>query len=102
MLQFFLKLRQKYSDFVNSDDCIGMISSISIRNDPNLFQTFIYGPIKISFSVICASFIWQFCYLFPRFSDLVNSNVCIKKIYLTKSNFYSKCDYKCDEDENKH
>ena len=30
------------------------------------------------------------------------SNICIKKIYFTKSNFPSKRDFKSDEDQNKH
>ena len=47
----FFKLFQKYSDFVNSDDCIGNISSISIRNSPNLFEKLICRPMKIKLNV---------------------------------------------------
>ena len=45
--------------------------------------------------MIYASFFWQFFHLIARFSDLVNLNV-------TESNITSKCDFKSDEDENKH
>ena len=40
--------------------------------------------------------------LLARFSDLVNSNICITKIDWTKSNFPSKRDFKCDEKIKKH
>ena len=46
-----LKLLQYYSDYVNSDDFIGNNSSMSIRNNPNLFETIIFGPMKIKFNV---------------------------------------------------
>ena len=39
--------------------------------------------------------------MLARFSDLVNSNICIKKTYWTKSNFISKCDFKSDKDKKK-
>ena len=45
------KLLQKYSDFVNSDDCIRKISSIFIRNNLIFFETAIFGPIKFTFNV---------------------------------------------------
>ena len=32
----------------------------------------------------------------------MNSNICITKIYWTKFNFTSECDFKSDEDKNKH
>ena len=47
---FFLLLTI-YSDFVNCDDCIGKISSISIRNKLNLSETHIFGSIKMNFNV---------------------------------------------------
>ena len=40
------KLFPQYSVFVYSDDFIGKISSISIRNNLKLFETLIFGPIK--------------------------------------------------------
>ena len=40
--------------------------------------------------------------LLARFSDLINSNLCVTKIYWTKSSFPSKSDFKADEDKNKH
>ena len=63
----------------------------SIKNN---VEKLISGPIKNNF--------WQFLELFGRFSDLVNSNICLTKIYWTKSNLPSKCDFKSDEDKNKH
>ena len=39
---------------------------------------------------IYVSIIWLLSWFFARFSDLVNSNICITKIYWTKSNFLSK------------
>ena len=37
-----------------------------------------------------------------RFSDLLNSNICNTKIYCTKSNFLSKCNFESDADKNNH
>ena len=51
---------------------------------------------------IYVSIPWQFFKVFARFSNMVNSNTCNAKIYLSNSNFPSKCDFKFDEDENKH
>ena len=48
---FFIKLLTKYSAFVNSDDCIGNISSRSITNYIKLFETLIFGPVKMNFYV---------------------------------------------------
>ena len=56
---------------------------------------------KINFNVITlnvCSIIWQLFLI----SDLVKSNICIAKIYWTKSNIPLKCDFKSDEDNNKH
>ena len=36
------------------------------------------------------------------FGNFVNSNTYIANVYLTKSNLLSKCDFKSDEDKNKH
>jgi len=38
--------------------------------------------------------------LLARFGDLVNSNICITKIYWTKCNFPSKANSKSNEDKN--
>ena len=40
----------KYSDFLNYDECIGKFLSRSIRNNPNLFETLIFGPVKMIFN----------------------------------------------------
>ena len=40
--------------------------------------------------------------LLVRFSDLVNSNICVTKMYWTKSNFLWKSYFKSDEDGYKH
>ena len=45
------KIASKYSNFVNSDDGIAKMSSISIRNKLNLLETLIFGPMKINFNV---------------------------------------------------
>ena len=61
------------SDFVNSDDFIEKISSISIINNPNLFETLIFGPMKMNFNVktmdLCSHSLTDFC---NCFQDLVN------------------------------
>ena len=44
-----LKLLQKYNDFLNYDDCIGKISSISIRKNSNVLETPIFGSMKMNF-----------------------------------------------------
>ena len=50
-LAVFLKLLQKCADFVNSDECIGKISSISVRNNPYLFETLTFEPMKMNLNV---------------------------------------------------
>ena len=40
-----------YIDFVNSDDCIRKISSISIRKNANVSETFNFEPMKMNFNV---------------------------------------------------
>ena len=43
--------------------------------------------------------IWNICC--ERLSDLLNSNICVTKIYWTKFNFLWKCDFKSDKDKTK-
>ena len=45
------QMTSKVQRFLNSDDSIGEISTISIRNSPNLFETLIFWPMKINFNV---------------------------------------------------
>ena len=63
---FILKLLRKCSDFENSNDCIEKISSISIRNNLNLFETHILGFMKINFNVkkldLCQHYLAVFLY----------------------------------------
>ena len=40
--------------------------------------------------------------MLARFSDLGSSNICITKIYWTKSNFPANYDFKSEEDIDKH
>ena len=50
--KYDFELLPNYSDFVNSNDCIGKISSISIRKNSTLFdETFIFEPVKINIYV---------------------------------------------------
>ena len=42
----------QYIDFINSDDYIGNISSISIRSDHNLFEILIFGSVKLNYYAI--------------------------------------------------
>ena len=79
LFAFFSKCLPKYSDFVNSYDYIGKISSISIFSS-NLMKKLFYGPMKMNFYVktldLCC-ILWQFFLVacnFARFSGLVNSN----------------------------
>ena len=64
-----------------------------------------FGSVKMNFNektldLCCRYFavFWIAC----KFSDLVNSNICITKIFWTKSNFFSKCDFMSDEDKYKY
>ena len=40
--------------------------------------------------------------MLARFNDLVNLSIYITKMYRTKSNLPSKCDFKSDKDKKKH
>ena len=57
-VNIFFKLLAKFSYFVNYDDCIGKISSRSIRSSCNLFETFIFGHVKMNFNVKT----WDLCW----------------------------------------
>ena len=48
---------------------------------------------------IYISFVWQFFLFLARYSDLINSNICITKTYWMKSNFPSKCVFMSDEEK---
>ena len=41
--RFFFELLSKFSDIINSDDCIGKITSKSVRLQPFLIQEKIYS-----------------------------------------------------------
>ena len=103
---FFSELLQKYRDILSSDDCIGNILSRSIRNNhyiPELKKKLnLRKWILIWNHWIYVSILWQFFLLLVKFSDLVNLNIKIANIYWTKFNIPWKCDFKSDEDNNKH
>ena len=46
-----IKKNTLYSDFLNYDDCFEKISSICTRNNLKLFETLIFGPLKMNFNV---------------------------------------------------
>ena len=86
----------KYCDFVNSDNCTGKISSISIKNflfqKRTFFEILIFETMKIHLlgkDLIYVAFFSRFFNSLQGFSNFVFSNVCITEIYQTKSNFPS-------------
>ena len=64
----------------------------------NLIETLIFGPMKMNVNVNIRFMVALFDRLLAKLRDLTNSNICITKIYLTKSSFPSKS----DENKNKH
>ena len=88
MCYSFFLITSKVKQFWNCNDCIGKISSISIINNLNLFETLIVLTIQNNFFV---KLLWS--------NDLEISNISITKI---KSNFPWKRDLKSDEEKNKH
>ena len=53
---YFLTFVNSDDGFVNSDDYIGQILSISIGNNLNLFKTFIFGLMKMNIDVKTLNF----------------------------------------------
>ena len=55
----FFNYYQSTAIFVNSDDCMGKISIISIGNNPILFETLNFAPMKMNFNVKTFDFLFS-------------------------------------------
>ena len=65
-MQFISNYFQTIAIFINSEDCIGNISSKSIRNSPNLFEKLSFEPLKMNFALSLR----RDCLIPPHFTDI--------------------------------